>query len=103
MLNKKKQQLEEIDFDPKDLLVSKNGKDISILYKNKPLGSLKWGHPALTYVFGERMRSPADWDEWWKTESELIAKETLNLDPEIVKSNINNRLYDKNFHLTYCL
>lgn len=37
------------------------------LYGGKPLGCLKWGHPALIYHFGEHYRSLEVWEDWFKS------------------------------------
>lgn len=37
-----------------------------LIYNGKPLGALRWGHPALV-VFGEHYESPEAFNRWLKS------------------------------------
>ena len=43
-----------------------------LLFDGRPLGALKWGHPALVAAMGDHFRSFEAWDRWFQTEFKNI-------------------------------
>lgn len=52
-----------VTIDGFDYNLNENG---YLHYEGKPLGALKWGHPALVAVLGEHYSSSEAWDAWFR-------------------------------------